>query len=137
MPPKRKLRKIVTPPNFKGYKPYGTTKESIEAIELLYEEYEAIKLADYQFLTHLEASKLMGISRATFARIYEKGRRKIAKALVETLEIKTVFGNASLDKSWYICLNCTAKFTIPKTIKDYCCPMCASNNVESTLNLNQ
>ena len=135
MPPKRKLRKIVTPPNFKGYKPYGTTKESIEIIELLYEEYEAIKLADYQFLTHLEASKLMGISRATFARIYEKGRRKIAKALVETLEIKTVFGNVALDKSWYVCLNCAAKFTIPKTIENYNCPMCASNNIESISNL--
>ena len=92
MPPKRKLRKIVAPPNFKGFKPYGTTKESIDIIELLYEEYEAIKLADYEFMTHLEASKLMGISRATFARIYETGRRKIAKALVEASEIKTVFG---------------------------------------------
>ncbi|UMB59122.1 DUF134 domain-containing protein [Lutibacter sp. A80] len=137
MPPKRKLRKIVTPPNFKGYKPYGTTKKSIDSIELLYEEYEAIKLADYKFMTHLEASKLMGISRATFARIYETGRRKIAKALVETREIKTVFGNAALDKSWYICHNCNAKFTIPKTIENYNCPMCASNNFEAAAVLNK
>lgn len=137
MPPKRKLRKIVAPPNFKGFKPYGTTKESIDPIELFYEEYEAIKLADYEFMTHLEASKLMGISRATFARIYETGRRKIAKALVETSEIKTVFGNAALDKSWYVCHNCYAKFTIPKIIDKYKCPMCASNNFESATNLNQ
>lgn len=136
MPRKTKLRKIVAPPNFKGFKPYGTTKESIKTIDLLYEEYEAIKLADYEFMNHLEASKLMGISRATFARIYETGRRKIAKALVETSEIKTVFGNAALDKSWYVCHNCDAKFTIPKTIDNYNCPICASNNFESATNLN-
>ncbi|WP_111706265.1 DUF134 domain-containing protein [Lutibacter citreus] len=136
MPPKKKLRKIVAPPDFKGFKPYGTTKESIDSIDLFYEEYEAIKLADYKLMTHLEASKLMGISRATFARIYETGRRKIAKALVETLQIKTVFGNVALDKSWYLCNNCEAKFTIPKTINNHICPMCTSTNFETTTNLN-
>lgn len=131
MPRRRRLRKIVAPPNFKGYKPYGTNKKEKEAVELLYEEYEAIKLADYDGLNHQEASELMGVSRATFARIYETARQKVAKALVETREIKTVFGNATFDKDWHLCDDCHARFNIPKNIKSQSCPVCGSEKVES------
>ena len=62
MPRRRKLRKVVAPPNFKGYKPYGVSGVSNDYIELLYEEYEAIKLADYDIMDHKSASQLMGIS---------------------------------------------------------------------------
>lgn len=125
------MRKVVSPPGFKGYKPYGTNKGSKEFIELLYEEYEAIKLADYDFMNHQEASELMAISRATFARIYETARRKIAKALVETKEIRTVYGNAWLDKNWFNCNDCHSRFTIPKTLDKSICPVCSSVRIES------
>ena len=131
MPRRRTLRKVVAPPGFKGYKPYGVGRESHEFIELFYEEYEAIKLADYDLMNHAEASRLMGVSRPTFARIYESARRKIAKAMVETKEIKTIYGNIWMDKRWYICDDCLTRFTIPKTIKKHECPMCASNNFQS------
>lgn len=130
MPRKVRLRKVVAPPKFKGYKPYGVSYNSNNAVELLYEEYEAIKLADYDFLNHQEAAELMGISRPTFARIYERARRKIAKAFVETKEIKTIYGNVLLDSSWYKCIDCSAKFTIPKTNHHHYCPMCKSNKFE-------
>ena len=135
MPRRRRLRKVVAPPNFKGYKPYGTNNSSNQYIEFLYEEYEAIKLADYDLLNHQEASELMGVSRPTFARIYEAARRKIAKAFVESKELKTVYGNALFDKDWLVCNMCHARFTIPKTIKEHKCPMCKSNNI-SALNEN-
>ncbi|NOY97063.1 MAG: DUF134 domain-containing protein [Chlorobi bacterium] len=130
MPRRRRLRRIVAPPGFKGYRPYGNRNRAKEAVELLYEEYEAIKLADYDLMNHKEASELMGISRPTFARVYESARRKIALALVEVKEIKTVFGNAIFDKSWFLCINCHARFTIPPTHYKHVCPMCRSNNIE-------
>lgn len=129
MPRRRSLRKVVAPPAFKGYKPYGVSKESDDAIELLYEEYEAIKLADYDLMNHQEASKLMGVSRPTFARIYESARRKIAQALVETKEIKSVYGNALLDGKWFICTDCIARFTIPAKASGNHCPICKSQNI--------
>lgn len=129
MPRRKRLRKVVAPPGFKGYKPYGNRHGHKNHVELLYEEYEAIKLADYDLMNHHEASELMGISRPTFARIYESARRKIASALVETREIRSVFGNASLDKSWFICNGCHARFTIPVTHQLYRCPMCKSNHI--------
>jgi predicted DNA-binding protein (UPF0251 family) len=130
MPRPKRLRKVVAPPNFKGYKPYGIASKSNDFIELLYEEYEAIKLADYDNMNHKEAAELMGISRATFARIYENARKKIALALVETKEIKAVYGNAILDKNWFECTDCHVRFTIPSTIKKQECPICASKKIE-------
>lgn len=130
MPRPKTLRKIVSPPGFKGYKPFGHRQGHKEHVDLYYEEYEAIKLADYDMMNHLEASKLMGISRATFARIYESARRKIARALVETREIKSVFGNAVLDQSWYECYACNARFTIPPTAPDQQCPLCKNEKIK-------
>lgn len=131
MPRHRRLRKVVTPPGFQGYKPFGTNRGSKEIIELNYEEYEAIKLADYDRLTHLEASKLMAVSRATFARIYDSARKKIAKALVEVATIKSVFGNAVLGKNWFLCLDCASRFTIPTPAFKHICPLCSSKSITS------
>lgn len=134
MPRRKRLRKVVAPPGFKGYKPYGNSKHENLPVELLYEEYEAIKLADYDLMNHLEASKLMGISRATFARIYESARRKLANALVETREIRSVYGNAELDGTWYLCIDCNARFTIPFRMTDQACPICRSLDTKSIKN---
>ncbi len=71
------------------------------------------------------------MSRATFARIYERARRKVALALVEVKEIKAVYGHAYLDKSWLFCDDCHARFTIPPTIQELKCPVCKSLNVEA------
>lgn len=120
----------MAPPGFKGYKPYGNMTRQKQFVELLYEEYEAIKLADYDLLNHLEASKLMGVSRPTFARIYESARRKLAHALVETREIRSVFGNAQLEGTWYSCGVCHARFTIPAGLTENACPICRSSKVE-------
>lgn len=130
MPRRKRLRKVVAPPAFKSYKPTGLSTKEQGDIDFFYEEYEAIKLADYDFLNHLEASKLMGISRPTFARIYESARRKIAKAFVEGREIRTVYGNVYFDKSWFQCESCLAKFTLPSPSTNKC-PVCKSKLINS------
>jgi uncharacterized protein len=129
MPRRRKLRKVVAPPGFTGYRPYGIKHVRNEGVELLYEEYEAIKLADYDNMNHQQASILMGVSRATFARIYEIARKKIALALVESREITTAYGNAVMDESWHICHDCHARFTIPATVKERECPVCRGADI--------
>ena len=131
MPRQKRSRRVVAPPGFRGYKPYGNRHGRKEHVDLHYEEYEAIKLADYDLMNHQEASRLMGVSRATFARIYESGRRKIARALVETREIRSVFGHASLDQSWFICNACHARFNIPENHAGQHCPLCKSENIQS------
>lgn len=130
MPRKKHLRKIVSPPRFKSFKPTGIIGTGTGSIDLLYEEYEAIKLADYDMLSHKEACELMAVSRATFARIYESARRKIAMALVEIKEIRSVFGNVTIDESWSSCNDCFAKFTINSKNPIELCAFCGTENIE-------
>ncbi len=130
MPRKKTLRKVIEPPKFSGFKPYGCQNRENAYIELLYEEYEAIKLTDYYFKPHHEACGLMGVSRATFARIYETARRKIANALVESKEIKVSEGNAYFDKNWFLCNKCHARFSEKEEKNQKNCPECSSNDLD-------
>lgn len=130
MPRRKHLRKVVEPPAFRSFRPTGNIPESLDPVELLYEEYEAIKLADYDGLHHHEACKKMGISRPTFARIYQVARNKIARALVEVREIKPVYGNVVFDKHWYFCKNCEASFSITHPDQSDVCPLCSSHLTE-------
>ena len=128
---KKKLRKIYAPPFFKGYRPYGCPKECKGSVDLLYEEYEALKLADYDLLNYEQAALLMGVSRATFARICEKARRKISRAMVEGKEIKAVYGNVYFDQEWFLCNDCYARFHNFTAMVESNCPECDSENINS------
>ena len=70
------------PPHFKGFRPIGLPEEN-NPVVINFEEYEAIRLSDFEFNGHVEAAKIMGVSRPTYTRIYESARRKVAQALVE------------------------------------------------------
>lgn len=50
---------------------------------LTLDEFEAIRLTDREGLYQEQAAERMGVSRATFGRIVEAARRKIAEVLVE------------------------------------------------------
>jgi predicted DNA-binding protein (UPF0251 family) len=130
MPRTKNFRKVHAPPGFQGYRPFGTSVQNREEVELLFEEYEAIKLADYDLLNHQEASKLMEVSRATFARIYESARRKIAHALVESRSIHAVCGHAKLEKPWQKCNECHNRFTLPVKPWPGVCPRCKSTEFQ-------
>ena len=120
-----KSRSIQRAPNFSGFKPFGVMGKQGGEIQLLLEEYEAIKLCDYELLTQAEAAILMNVSRPTFTRVYESARRKIAKALVETSTILITGGKAIIDSKWYRCISCQVSFSIsgPGNIA---CPLCNS-----------
>lgn len=130
MPKRKRLRRIVAPPGFKGFKPYGVNNPSNKQILLLYEEYEAIKLSDYEGLNHENAARQMDVSRSTFARIYESARQKIAEALVENAEIKAIYGNVFLERNWYVCNKCYARFTITNSVNKNKCAVCSSHLIE-------
>jgi len=94
----KSLRKIVTPPKVKGFKPYGTHIAEQEPLTMLFEEYEAIRLCDYELLNHLEAAKHMEVSRPTLTRIYESARRKVAAAFTEVRAINIEGGKVYFDE---------------------------------------
>lgn len=135
--PKNK-RKMVAPPKFKGFKPYGYYAKEQKNIILLFEEYETVRLCDYELLTQLEAAKFMGISRPTLTRIYESARRKISKAFVEARAIVIEGGRVYFDDEWYNCKKCGSYFNNPKKEKEIKkCLLCNSiqiSKIKETIN---
>ena len=136
------IRKVLNPPIIKGFKPYGSLsdKQNLLPINLLYEEYEALRLCDYDLCNHHQASVMMGVSRPTFTRIYASARQKIAKALVEGTQISIDGGKVYFDSDWYQCNDCNCYFNNPeKEKKVENCPLCNSKkfkNYESIGNNN-
>ena len=63
---------------------------------LLVEEYEAIRLIDYLGLSQEESAVQMGIARTTVQSLYQDGRRKLARFLVEGLRLEIRGGNFAL-----------------------------------------
>jgi uncharacterized protein len=123
----KKHRLIQKAPNFSGFKPFGVQKANDLAVSLNFEEYESIKLCDYELLTHAEAAALMNVSRPTFTRVYESARRKIAKAFVEVSAICFEGGKVVFDSLWNKCDNCKITFTVPEG-KLQECPLCHSSD---------
>lgn len=127
------LRKVSNPPVVKGFKPYGINSDKLnqELVKLNYEEYEALRLCDYNMLNHYEASVMMGVSRPTFTRIYASALQKIAKTFVEGRQISFEGGKIYFDSDWYQCKNCECNFNNPEREKPVeNCPLCGSENID-------
>ncbi|HNS17865.1 MAG TPA: DUF134 domain-containing protein [Bacteroidales bacterium] len=125
----KRIRKVVNPPIIKGFKPYGpeTGNRKPEPVYLLYEEYEALRLCDYDGDNHHHASLVMGISRPTYTRIYASAREKIARAFVEGRPITIEGGKVYFDSDWYQCNQCCCHFNHPERMtKVERCPLCGS-----------
>ena len=129
-PRPKRFRMMHHPPVVRGFRPYGSSTGLTGNIKLLFEEYEAVKLADYENLSQLEAAKRMNISRPTFTRIYDKARKKIAQAFIENLTIVIDGGNVQFEGEWFRCLNCNSTFKVPKTENELTeCPICHSKKI--------
>jgi predicted DNA-binding protein (UPF0251 family) len=130
----KRTRKIFGPPAIKGLKPScrggGITKN--KPVFLFLEEYESIKLCDYDLLNHNEASKAMGVSRPTFSRIYSAARQKVALAFVEVREIVVEGGKVYYDSAWFICNSCGCDFNHHNLeMNPDNCPLCGSNDISN------
>lgn len=102
----KQCRKIGIPPMMKGFKPFGIPCSKLGQVVLQYDEYEAIRLLDYEGLNQVDAAEKMNVSRPTLTRIYEKARKTIAQALVEGKTIVIEGGEVDFGYSWYRCRKC-------------------------------
>lgn len=129
-----RLRKVSNPPVISGFSPYGNKQKSgrTATVFLNIEEYEALRLCDYEMLNQQEASVLMNVSRPTLTRIYSKARQKIAEAFVLGKQIIIEGGKIYFDSDWFLCENCGCYFNNPdKQEKIKGCPLCRSKHFSS------
>ena len=129
-----RLRKISNPPVISGFRPYGSKKTNgkTEAVFLHLEEYEALRLCDYELLNHQQASLVMNVSRPTLTRIYSRARLKIAESFVLGKQIIIEGGKIYFDSEWYSCKTCKCIFNNPeKQLEIKECPLCRSSYIVS------
>jgi len=130
MPRPKRIRKMTNPPHFKGFRPIGLPEEN-NPVVLNYEEYEAIRLSDFELYGQVEAAQIMDVSRPTYARIYESARRKVAQAFVQGKAIVFEGGKVYFNSEWYSCNNCGCWFDHPaKEQAVISCALCGSKNIE-------
>ena len=88
MPRNKCLRFIDNNPGCTFYKPAGIPMHKLSEVIIHLDEYEAVRLADFEGLYQEDAAKRMNISRQTFGRIIESAHKKIADALINGKAIK-------------------------------------------------
>lgn len=96
MPRPFKCRRITNLPNCKYFKPCGVPLCSLEEVILALDEFEAIKLADFNGLYHEDAAKKMKISRQTFGNIINSAHKKIADSLTNAKALKIKGGEVEM-----------------------------------------
>lgn len=76
----RKCRRILMEPEYCVFTPDG--ESSGDDILLALDEYEAVRLIDFENNTQAECAVKMGVARSTVTQIYDMARYKIAECLV-------------------------------------------------------
>lgn len=84
----KKCRIINCNPASYYFKPRGVPMYELEEIILEQDELEALRLADFQALSHDKAAEQMEVSRATVGRILESARKKLVDAVLNGKAIK-------------------------------------------------
>lgn len=96
-------RRICFEPKYDRFAPCGT--KSKEQVLLTVDEFEAVRLIDYEKKTHEQCARQMGISRTTVTEMYERARTKIADCLVGGKTLCISGGNYALcdGSAWRCC----------------------------------
>ncbi len=97
MPRPKRPRSIGVPPIVTEFSPRGG-QETCEVI-LSFEEFEAVRLIDYDGLDQGQAAGIMNVSRQTVGRILRSGRFKLSKAIVESCRLKLSGGCYKIDEN--------------------------------------
>jgi len=109
MPRNKIPRTVLSKPKAILYKPQGVCLSKLKIIKIANDEFEAMKLHDFDDLPQIEAAKSMNISQPTFGRILNQAYKKISKGIFEGKAIMIqIPENTSINKD-SICDVCETK----------------------------
>lgn len=132
MPRPHKCRRIRFQAAATVFKPAGIPGTDAEEIQLRLDEVESLRLGDLEGLYHDEAARRMGVSRATFGRIVESARHKVADALINGKMLAFQGGVVMVTDSGtrtFACVDCGHRFEVARgTGRPGKCPACGSLN---------
>ena len=119
-------RKIMSDIVVDYYKPRGIPMGALSEVVLMPDEYEAIRLADFEEMYQADAAAKMGISRQTFGNIVKSAHKKIAEALIKGKAIKIECSTVKVPDI-YTCSECEVKWE--NHDNETSCPDCKSENI--------
>jgi len=129
----QKNRIVAFNPDVSYFKPRGIPLLKLDEVGLTVDEREAIRLADLQGLSHEDAGRQMGVSRATFGRIVQRARYAVADALINGKAINVEGGNYRLadpDKR-FACKGCGHNWVAPPDKRrPEGCPECDGDSLQ-------
>lgn len=129
-----KLRCVAQLPNVGFFRPVGIPVNALQGVSLTLEEVESIRLKDLEGLEQEECARQMRISRPTFHRILESGRKKLADALINGKAIQIGGGNFELAQRLFRCSNDGHEWNVPFEAMaqrlPLSCPVCLSENIQ-------
>ncbi len=98
MPRTTKCRRVFGFPDYFSFIPEETDKTDIETVTLSIDEFEALRLLDYEGLNQEECALRMGVARTTVTAMYDNARKKLIKAIVEGNRLSFAGGNIEIDR---------------------------------------
>ena len=128
----RKNRFVKFDPEVSYFKPRGIPMQNLDEVCLKVDEGEALRLADLLGMSHEESGRRMGVSRATFGRIIQKARKKVADALINGKAINIEGGNYKviMKARIFMCRKCGNKWEEAQgTGRPKGCPKCNDGNI--------
>ena len=128
-----KKRFVAFKPGVSYFKPRGIPMFELEEIRLTVDQREALRLADFEGLSHEDAGRQMGVSRATFGRIIEQARKVVADALINGKAINIEGGHYEISSTerLFQCGKCHYQWHEPcGTGRPRACPSCRHDGVK-------
>ncbi len=129
--PRKKLhRRVHREPPVSVFKPAGIPARDLDEILITVDEFEAIRLADFEGMSQREASVTMQISQPTFNRVLSSARSKIAKGLVQGDVLRIEGGRYLLEDGSGVleCIDCRYALDMKSDDRSFC-PKCGSTNL--------
>ena len=97
MPRPQKSRRICCYPDYWSFAP--DQDKANDTVTMTLDEFETIRLIDYQGKTQEQCASEMNVARTTVTAIYDSARKKLSLALVEGRRIIISGGNYTLDST--------------------------------------
>jgi len=91
----KKVRYIQKMPKILQFSPRGKPGRPDE-VELGLDQFEALKLADFQGFSQSQGAIAMHISRASFGRILREARKRVAEAIINGKSLKIRMGDVQV-----------------------------------------
>ena len=129
MPIETKIKKISSFPPYSQYKPPRIPLNELQKVIITLEEFEAIKLVDYENQSQRKAAESMEVSQATLNRVLKSGRNKIANGLVNGYAIILEGGKNVLPCRIVKCESCSHQWSPKEQGFPKNCPICKSEDI--------